>query len=298
MSEPGATNLLVLGDLHGSLDETDVRWLDGRGAHAILVVGDIGRLRWRSALPVAAVLATLRTPTWMMTGNHDAASLPQVAAEAIGPAVVAKQLHVGMEERLAALDAALGAVRRVGYLRAELPGGVHLVAARPHTMGGPQLSFVRAVEAAHGVRTLEASAERLIALVDEVPPEAPVVFLAHNGPSGLGAQRDDIFGRDFHPDQGDWGDPDLAAAVSHAERSGRTVAVVAGHMHHALRGGGVRRTAVRRGRTLIVNAARVPRIERSGVRHHVELTIGAEGALAWSVQIDPAGQVERTPLLG
>ena len=68
-----------------------------------------------------------------------------------------------------------------------------------------------------------------------------VVVLAHCGPHGLGATRESIYGCDFRPEQGDWGDRDLAEALEYARECGkRVVAVVAGHMHHALRGGGER----------------------------------------------------------
>ena len=39
-------------------------------------------------------------------------------------------------------------------------------------------------------------------------------------------KRNDIAGRDFHRDEGDWGDPDLRAALEHAKRSGRRVAAM------------------------------------------------------------------------
>jgi uncharacterized protein (TIGR04168 family) len=297
MVDRAAVRLVVLGDLHGAFDDADVERLDALGVDAILVVGDLGHLRWRSALPVAEVLARLKTPTWMIVGNHDGASFPQVAAEALGPAVVAEQLFVGMADRLAALDEALGPVRRVGFSRVELPGGVHLIGGRPHSMGGPGLSFRRAIETGYGIRSMEEATERLIGLVDEVDDGAPIVFLAHNGPTGFGDRREDLFGRDFHPDQGDWGDPDLAAALDHAEHGGRVVAVAAGHMHHRLRGGGQRQTWARRGRTLVVNAARVPRIERSGDRHHVELLVSAAEVRGWEVRVSPDGGEMRVELV-
>jgi uncharacterized protein (TIGR04168 family) len=103
-----------------------------------------------------------------------------------------------------------------------------------------------------------------------------VVVLAHCGPSGLGATRDAIYGNDFRPEQGDWGDPDLAAALAHARTTGKSViAVVAGHMHHSLRGGGTRAWHVEHEGVHHVNAARVSRRRRSELgeeRHHVLLT--------------------------
>jgi uncharacterized protein (TIGR04168 family) len=110
--------------------------------------------------------------------------------------------------------------------------------------------------------------------------------LAHCGPQGLGDARDAIYGCDFRPDAGDWGDPDLTQALAHAAESGkRVLAVVAGHMHHALRGGGERSWHEQRAGIHHVNAARVPRIRRSASgseRHHVSLTLAGD-----SVQVEP-----------
>jgi hypothetical protein len=54
-------------------------------------------------------------------------------------------------------------------------------------------------------------------------------------------------------------------------------------MHHALRGGGTRRWLLERDGTLVVNAARVPRVRRDGARHHVCVTI--DGARAQASEI-------------
>ena len=134
------------------------------------------------------------------------------------------------------------------------------------------------------MRTLEESAARLSHLVDQA--SGRIVFLAHNGPSGLGAERHAIWGADFRRRGGDFGDPDLREAIEHARRRGKTVlAVLAGHMHRALRGGGPDRVAFVRDEhgTLFVNAARVPRVFSEGgrrLRHHVAVRIGGDRAEA------------------
>jgi hypothetical protein len=61
--------------------------------------------------------------------------------------------------------------------------------------------------------------------------------------------------------------------VSYAQNSGRHVlAVVGGHMHRKLRGGGERLSKVERDGVVYVNAARVPRVDSVG-RHHVRVEI-------------------------
>ncbi len=75
--------------------------------------------------------------------------------------------------------------------------------------------------------------------------------------------------------------------MAHAERVGkRVVAVIAGHMHHRLRGGGLRTWSEHRDGVLYVNAARVPRVFEQGgrtVRHHVEVVLGEGTATAREV---------------
>ena len=54
------------------------------------------------------------------------------------------------------------------------------------------------------------------------------------------------------------------------------LAVVAGHMHHRLRGGGARRWKAEQDGVLFLNAARVPRVfhhEGRQVRHHLRLVV-------------------------
>jgi uncharacterized protein (TIGR04168 family) len=165
-----------------------------------------------------------------------------------------------------------------------LDAGVTILAARPHSIGGPRLAFRRYIAQRFGVRSMEQSAARLRALFDEIPPTERVIVLAHCGPVGLGATRDAIYGNDFRPEAGDWGDPDLADALAHAAATGKSViAVVAGHMHHRLRGGGNRTCHIEREGVHHVNAARVPRRRRTAgasERHHVRLTLdGAELAV-------------------
>ncbi|MCB9680974.1 MAG: metallophosphoesterase [Alphaproteobacteria bacterium] len=286
--------LACLGDLHGRFDAVDVGLLDGLGYDAVLVVGDLGGGRKADAITVARRLAGLSTPTFVIPGNHDGVPFPQLVAEQVGPEALAERLGQGMDARVAALADALAPARMVGFETVDL-GPVRLVAGRPHSYGGPACGFVGYLRRRYGLEGMADATARLTQLLTVDDPR-PVVVLAHNGPTGLGARRDAPFGRDFHRDEGDWGDPDLAAALDAARERGRPVAaVVAGHMHHALAGGGERATWGRRHETLVVNCARVPRIGRDGARHHVRLTVGDGGVEAATV-IVRGDDVVVTPL--
>lgn len=279
----------VVGDIHLELDAVDVEQLDAEGYDALLFVGDLAAYSHRGGLEVARQIARLRTRALVIPGNHDAAHVGQMAAEVLEADTLIPLMNVGQEGRVESLDDALGPAELVGYSRHRLSGAertVDLIAGRPHSAGGPRLAFRPHLRERFGVESLEGSVRRLTALVDESDADE-LIFFAHNGPAGLGDRRDDIWGCDFRKSEGDFGDVDLQQAVAHALRRGKKVrAVVAGHMHHELRGGGNRRWRVERDGILYVNAARVPRIfERAGrtLRHHVELVLDGERARAREV---------------
>ncbi|MEZ4339724.1 MAG: metallophosphoesterase family protein [Sandaracinaceae bacterium] len=272
----------VVGDVHLAFDAIDVEQLDARGYAAILFVGDVAGYFHKGGIETARVIAKLRTPTYVIPGNHDAAHAGQMAAEVLESDALVAMLDFGQPARERDLAEALGPVVLAGYSRHRVADGdllVDVIAARPHSAGGSRLAFRPHLQSAFGVRDFEES-RRLIAKRIDESDARDVVFLAHNGPTGLGAKRNDIWGCDFRESEGDFGDADLEHAIAYAKAAGKRVrAVIAGHMHHAVRGGGVRRWRVRRDGVLYVNAARVPRIfERDGrtLRHHVELTLDAD----------------------
>jgi uncharacterized protein (TIGR04168 family) len=287
-----ALRLAVVGDVHGFWDEADSRYFNQAAYAAVLFTGDLAPLI--GSLPTARGLADLRVPAYLIPGNHDATGALQFLAELRGHERLAALLGVGQRFRVAALRRALGTVKLVGYSLEELNWNgrpLGLIAARPFSMGGDRLHFRAYLQRRYGVRSVDDSAARLCTLVDAAPDD--LLFLAHNGPSGLGAERGDIWGCDFRAAGGDFGDPDLRVAVEHARQRGKTVhAVIAGHMHHGLKGGGKRAWLKQRDGILYVNAARVPRIrERDGrqLRHHVVLTLDGRGARAAAVWIDAGG---------
>ena len=245
MSEP--LRVAVLGDLHGELDVA----LDGpmlRELPVRLCTGDLapnrGKDRFEEAIRQAHALAA--EGVFTILGNHD------------GPTAFTGRSFPKSYLRLCD---ALGD-RHLAMRRVEMPElGLSLVGARPLSMGGGDLKFVPP-----GCEswTIERWADELTALLLAAEGER-IVVLAHDGPSGLGSSRDAIYGCDFRPDAGDWGDPDLRLALDRAVAAGKpVVAVIAGHMHHALRGGGSREWQAREGGVLHVNAAVVPRVTPEG----------------------------------
>jgi len=272
----------VIGDLHTHWDEQDVAHFDRSDYDLLLFTGDLGGGSRDSSLRVARNLSRLRKPTLVMPGNNDTGDIGELAAELA---------HRGAIRQLSAVrrgDADLGAstappaVNLCGYSSHPLgqgPTAITLITGRPHSMGGAQLSFGDHMQSAWGIDSLESSTRRLIELVDRAATRE-LIFLSHNGPTGLGDAPADMWGCDFKPGGGDWGDPDLAAAIEHAIGQGRRVlAVIGGHMHLRTKCGNERPWQVERRGVLYVNAARVPRIFVAAddvQRHHVAVTITPE----------------------
>lgn len=279
--------IAVIGDIHSQFDETDVRAFNDSDYDAILIVGDLPGRTHAGTLGIASQLSRLSKPSYFMPGNHDGVSLVQLIAEIKANESLIERSHHRQFKRCEQLKEALGPLQYCGYSlhNLDLRGKrFHLLGARPHSMGGPNLGFRPYLKAVFGVSSFADSAARLKTLFDRCTE--PVLILAHNGPTGLGESRDDIFGCDFKREEGDFGDSDLQEAIEYARSQGkRVLAVAAGHMHHRVRGGGERTTHLFVNGVHYLNAARVPRIwKESGkvCRHHAKITISED----WSVICD------------
>ncbi len=293
--------LAVVGDIHKAWDDTDAAYFNNSDYDLILIVGDLPGRTNRGLERMVQSLRKLTRPALYIPGNHDGVSVLQKFAELKADPEWIRRSSPGQERRVAALESGLTPIPVCGYSRhpVRVRGlALDIIAARPHSMGGPQLSFAPYLERRFGVRSMEDSSARLKALVDSA--EAPILFFAHNGPTGLGAQADDIWGCDFRAEGGDFGDADLAEALRHAESVQRPViGVVAGHMHHALRGGRRKRQwLVRRGVQTFVNAARVPRIYYEAgaqFRHHVRFETDGKVVQVAAMRVDVHGRAEPEP---
>lgn len=272
----------IIGDLHGHWDDWDARYFNASSYALLLFTGDLGSGTRDDGVRIARSLGRLARPALIMPGNNDVRHAPEIAAE-LGHQRGLTALFRLASAHLPGSEPPAPQARLCGYSLHPIVLGTRrltLLAARPYAMGGGELSFAELLRP-HGVTDMASSTRKLCQLVEQAPCDELLV-LAHNGPSGLGDAAEDLWGADFRPGAGDWGDPDLSAALAHARQRGkRVLAVIAGHMHSPTRGGATR--AFRRdvAGTLYVNAARVPRIrdDASGtVRHHVALELDARGA--------------------
>ncbi|XP_047948214.1 uncharacterized protein LOC125194182 isoform X4 [Salvia hispanica] len=154
----------------------------------------------------------------------------------------------------------------VGYRRMDFSNlKLSVVGGRPFSCGGPQVFRKKLLTARYGIHDMDGSAERIYQAAVGTPADHSVIFLAHNGPTGLGSNMDDICGKDWIPGGGDFGDPDLAHAISQLKETTKlSIKLVAfGHMHKQLTSGnGLRKMIVVEDDNIVyLNGAIVPRVK-------------------------------------
>lgn len=287
--------IAAIGDIHGFWNEADTDYFNASDYDALLFVGDLPRLA--GGLDVARQLARLNKPAWLIPGNHDGCTTLQLLSEVKNWPRLCRITSFGMARRVRRLARALGPVRLAGFEGFDLADNLGLIVARPHAMGPDRFYYQHYMKTRYDVDNFAASADKLKALVDQAPPD--IIFLAHNGPAGLGEHAQDIWGCDFSNEPADFGDPDLQTAIEYARQSGhRVLAVLGGHMHLRSKAGLHRRGALVRDNTLYINAAEVARIRSGGTRHHhVRLNVGPAGAQAEQIWVANCGEsIEIHPL--
>lgn len=276
MNVTKADHIAIIGDVHGFWNEADSLEFSKLGVDLLLFVGDLGSGTRKNGVEMISRLSKLRVPGLVLPGNNDAPHLAHLGAEWGYQSGKADLLRlVGSPQRVG--------IRPCGFTAHELStksGNLTLIAARPCAMGGGECSFPEELSRNYGVSSIEESIKRLKTLVDQSSTEA-IVFVAHNGPYGLGGKPRDLWSRDFpigsdHDAPNDWGDHDLSEAIKYAKNQGKRVdGVIAGHMHRGSEGK-TRPATLRFEGTTYVNSAVVPRIRThpDGELHHfVELRL-------------------------
>ena len=237
--------LLTVGDIHRCWREVDSVYLERSQPDLALFVGDFGD----EDVDIVQRIADLPINKAVMLGNHDA------------------YLSFSKKEVTDKLNESLDILGgdHIAYSVREVPtAGISVVGARPFSWGGQSLRSPELYDYLYGVRTMRQSAAAIVDAARNAQ-HRDIVILAHNGPLGLGSETTDIYGKDFGKPGGDWGDYDLALALDRIDSFGlRVRAVIAGHMHHKLLHprGAERKRFVKRGDTLFLNCAVVPRIKR------------------------------------
>ncbi|XP_010483386.1 PREDICTED: uncharacterized protein LOC104761915 isoform X1 [Camelina sativa] len=250
MASSSLVRIAVVGDIHGfwNLDE-DQKALRLLQPHLVLFTGDFGE----EDVSLVQSVAALPFPKAVILGNHDAWNTQKFSS---------KQNGVQMQ-----LDS-LGD-EHVGYQRLDFPSlKLSIVGGRPFSHGGNQLHRKKLLVKRYGVRDMDASAGSICRAAHGTPEDHVAIILAHNGPTGLGSQAEDICGKDWVDEGGDHGDPDLEQAIRQLKETTKLSIplVVFGHMHKELESGkGNRKMVVQDSdnQTVYLNGAIVPRIREA-----------------------------------
>ena len=249
--------IAVVGDVHDQWEEEDGIALKHLGVDLVLFVGDFGN----ESVEVVRAIASLDIPKAAVMGNHDAWYTATEWGRKKCPYDRTKEDWVQQQLDL------LGETQ-VGYGKLDFPTlNLTVVGGRPFSWGGPEWKYTDFYQQWYGVSSFEESTARIIAATKSAVYQT-IIFLGHNGPTGLGDRPEDPCGKDWHPIGGDFGDEDLGEAISQTITAGKTIPLVTfGHMHHSLRHTKKepRKRIFRSPEGIVyLNAASVPRIVEHG----------------------------------
>ncbi|KAI6682425.1 hypothetical protein NL676_036306 [Syzygium grande] len=242
-----SVRIAVVGDVHDQWDlEEDTKALHFLKPDLVLFTGDFGD----ENVEVVRSVAKLEFAKAVILGNHDSWFTQQYSGKKKD--AIQLQLECLGEEHVA--------YRRLDYPQFKLS----VVGGRPFSCGGEKLFRKKLLSAGFGVEDMDQSARRIYKAAVGTPEDHLVILLAHNGPTGLGSNIDDICGKDWVVGGGDYGDPDLTKAISELKENGKfwMPLVIFGHMHKELaHGNGLRKMIVVGDDGIIyLNGAIVPRV--------------------------------------
>ncbi|WP_066377384.1 TIGR04168 family protein [Anabaena sp. CA = ATCC 33047] len=272
-SQSQTLKIAVVGDVHDQWETEDGIALKHLGVDLVLFVGDFGN----ESVEVVRAIASVDIPKAAVMGNHDAWYTATEWGRKKCPYDRTK------EDRVQAQLDLLGSAH-VGYSKLDFPEwNLTVVGSRPFSWGGQEWRFADICKQRYGVTTLEESAAKIWEAVKSAACET-IIFLGHNGPSGLGDRPEDPCGKDWHPIGGDFGDPDFAEAISQTITAGKKISLVTfGHMHHNLRHTKkqLRKAIFKSPEGIIyLNAASVPRIvEQDGEKLRNFSLVSLEGGI-------------------
>jgi uncharacterized protein (TIGR04168 family) len=267
--------IAVVGDVHDQWQQEDGIALKHLGVDLVLFVGDFGN----ESVDVVRAIASVDIPKATVLGNHDAWYSATDWGRKKCPYDRTKEDWV--QQQLDLLDET-----HVGYGHLDFPDlSLTVVGGRPFSWGGSEWKYSDFYQERYGIKSFEESTARIVAEVESAAYRT-IIFVGHNGPTGLGNRPEDPCGKDWNPLGGDFGDPDLAEAISQTLSTGKTVPLIAfGHMHHSLRHTKkIQRKHIFRNPdgTIYLNAASVPRIvgEGSETRRNFSIVLMEEHAVS------------------
>ena len=215
---------------------SDVRILSKIQPDFVLFVGDISE----GSIKKIKIINSLKIPSFVMLGNHDR------GYDKSGETLL-KQIRI-LKEKFC------------GWKLKVFNNKVNILGARPCSSGGGYF-LSREMLGVYGPLTEEDSVKRIMGSSHEAREDLPLLILAHSGPSGLGSDPNSICGKDWKIPAMDWGDRDLAVAISKIQKRRFLDLVIFGHTHNQLnRNLGQRKMfLIDKKGTAFLNSAIVPR---------------------------------------
>ena len=137
---------------------------------------------------------------------------------------------------------------------------LNILSARPCSSGGGYY-LSNEVKAVYGPISEQESVNKILKSSEKTIKDIPLIIISHAGPSGMGSDPSSICGKDWKEPACDWGDRDLAVAISEIKKSREIDLVIFGHMHNRLkRNKGLRKMfEIDKEGTAYLNSAIVPR---------------------------------------
>ena len=255
MRHESEITIAVVGDVHDLWEREDGIALARLGVDLVLFVGDFGN----EAVEVVRQIAAVETPKAVVMGNHDA----WYSASSWGrqKAPYDQKIEDRVQQQLDLLGK-----DHVGFSKLDFDNlALSVVGSRPFSWGGSTWRNGQFYHDRYNVKSFAESTRQIVTSAQNTAYDN-VVIIGHNGPFGLGDKTESICGRDWKPEGGDYGDPDLQSAIAQIRNLGKSIPLVTfGHMHHALKHPfGKRRTIINvKDDIVYFNAACVPRVIKS-----------------------------------
>jgi len=244
--------IAVVGDVHDLWEAEDAIALQKLAVDLVLFVGDFGN----ESVDVVRQIASIKLKKAAIMGNHDAWYTASDWGRKRCP--YDRQKEDWVQQQLDLLGKT-----HVGYGKLDFPEfQLSVVGSRPFSWGGEIWKNEQFYRKRYGITNFDDSAARIFAAAESAAYET-IIFVGHNGPTGLGNRPEDPCGKDWQPIGGDYGDPDLEIAIAKTQALGKKIPLVTfGHMHHTLRHTKEQpRTAISTTQdTVYLNSASVPRI--------------------------------------
>lgn len=280
--------LAIFGDLHYFFNEKDVEYFNRSEFDYLIFTGDLPDF-FHLTKKIYFTLGKLKKKSYLIWGNHDGFSFLEVVGELFKKELfqIKKKDFNKIERRLEKIKKILGENFLCGgYEIVLLDSHTGLFLVRPHSIGGKRISYKEYLKQKYNVDSFDTSIQKMKLILDEFLNKNPVkslVFLGHNGPYGIGDKPYDLWGCDFAPHLGDFGDYDFQEIINYAKSLNIKIPlVIAGHMHHRLsKNSKLEKTQERNSikqfnDTFYINPAKVPRIQKN-VHYFISVVLNEKG---------------------